>query len=69
MVKQHKKTIIITTHYIEEANRADRVSTTYICNKMITLTLYYVNKKIFYTSTPPKTNHHTISILFFSSKF
>lgn len=26
MVKQYKKTIIITTHYIEEANRADCVS-------------------------------------------
>lgn len=26
MVKEHKKTIIITTHYIEEANKSDCVS-------------------------------------------
>jgi hypothetical protein len=26
MAKKHKKTIIITTHYIEEANKSDCVS-------------------------------------------
>lgn len=30
MVKQQKKTIIITTHYIEEANQADCVCINFI---------------------------------------